>query len=76
MAKNCPDCKRKLRGDGSCCDYCDWAMVGGGPRLPSNRSAEEIRLAIVSRHKRACTTENCVLDGGDEHLDAFKRTGL
>lgn len=48
---NCPDCQRDLRGDGSCCDYCGWAMVGGGddPRLPSNRTASEIRQEISSR---------------------------
>lgn len=40
----CPDCGRPLRGDGSCCDYCGWTLVGGGddPKLPSNRSAEQI----------------------------------
>ena len=41
---NCPDCDRGLMGDGSCCDYCGWAMVGGGddPRLPSKRTPGEI----------------------------------
>lgn len=40
----CPDCEYSLRGDGSCCDYCGWTLVGGGddPRLPSKRSREEI----------------------------------
>lgn len=44
---NCPDCNNALRGDGSCCDYCGWTLVGGGddPRLPSGRSRHEIEQA-------------------------------
>ena len=50
----CPDCDRNLRGDGSCCDYCGWAMVGGGddPRLPSSRSPEEIKRETTIRTAR------------------------
>jgi ribosomal protein L37AE/L43A len=48
---NCPDCNNGLRGDGSCCDYCGWTLVGGGddPRLPSGRTPFEIEQAKNQR---------------------------
>ncbi len=50
----CPDCDNALRGDGSCCDYCGWTMVGGGddPRLPSQRSREVIERETTRRSVR------------------------
>ncbi len=49
----CPDCYVRLRGDGSCCDYCGWTWHGGGDdqRLPSKRSRDEIRKETDRRSR-------------------------
>ena len=50
----CPDCDVTLPGDGSCCDTCGWTWHGGGddPKLPSKRSAGEIKGEITRRRLR------------------------
>lgn len=65
MAKNCPDCSSPLRGDGSCCDFCGWTLVGGGddPRLPSQRSREQIRAEIDRRTRDRCNKAAAKLVG-------------
>ena len=42
------------------------------PPLPRTPSEEEILLAkLIDAHRRVCTRENCVLNGGPEHKEAF-----
>lgn len=64
---NCPDCKTGLRGDGSCCDYCGWAMVGGGddPRLPSNRTLAQI---VLETNRRTAQRARMALDRASSYV--------
>lgn len=44
------------------------------PPLPVKQQAtrEELLTKLVAAHRAACTAENCVLDGGEEHQTAFQ----
>lgn len=51
---------------------------GESPVIDVRRAEERlanIRGQIVQCHRNACTAENCVLDGGPEHLEAFFGNG-
>lgn len=43
-------------------------------RLQAEKIAE-LKRRIVEFHQQVCTAENCVLDGGIEHQEAFNTKG-
>ncbi|HEX5102402.1 MAG TPA: hypothetical protein VFV87_01230 [Pirellulaceae bacterium] len=56
-----------MPGDGSCCDHCGWTLKGGGddPRLPSNRSLEQI---AQETNRRTAQRARMALDRASSYL--------
>lgn len=73
---SCPDlCGASLPADGWCCDRCGWTLDGGrgDPRLPSERSREQITAEIA---RRAAPPSADLLDPfQDEAPHAPRRVG-
>lgn len=56
--------------------YCAMCDISGVPALIAEnerlkRELENLRLRMHKCHLIACTEENCLLDGGPEHDEAF-----